>query len=173
MDLPLTCRQLYREALEHVYRTGIFGFNVYGLELPLLLPSLYLFPRSHLDTITRLELKFHVQHLISHFDLRKMEVKPAEGSSMEQIAWRLNSSRSRHHTSWSEFWSFLATLKRLQLLRVDFWAAGEAEAWMHEWILAPLEGFERIERLRVLWQGKYLGAEEENGVLGELFQWNK
>ena len=53
---------------------------------------------------------------------------------------------------------------------MDFWAYGEAEPWMHEWVLSPLEEFELSEVLRATWRGEYLGRRDKRRVFGDFFQ---
>ena len=61
LNLPLVCRQLYVEVIEHIYKRITFSFSY---DEAVLLPTLSVFPQKHLDMLRSLDLKFYTEVII-------------------------------------------------------------------------------------------------------------
>ena len=156
LQLPLACRQIYCETIEYIYKKNTFILG--GHSEALLLPTLSIFPRKHMDALRSLEFRFCIDFLIKQLGLGNGQANSY--SEHPTASWTTNlAGKSRQRRRWTAFWAFLATLPNLQKLHVTFTRLPGPDSLTDDcvfWsIAAPLQQFNQRERsvvFEVDWQ---------------------
>lgn len=159
LDIPLSCRHLYGEGIQHIYARNTFRLE--NFELCRLLPSYYVFSRSQLDCLKRLELQFEAMDIVKYFNLRDFRFDPQSAIQLRRLA----TPNNRRRTKWAALWAFLSQLPQLHTLRVEFLrivreGSIKRESEVHDWILHPVSRSDHLDRLSVFnvsWSGLYKG----------------
>ena len=163
VGLPFTCRYIHNETIEYLYTTNTFRFESHDQSF--LLPRLQIFPQKYLDRIRSLELRFCVDELMA--DLRSAESLNCSDGHKKRTRIPLPlgpQGPSKRCKQWIALWTLLPSLPQLRSLRVEFtryhpfhhYTRVPVEAWMIEWLAAPMVKFESessLEASSVGWLG--------------------
>jgi hypothetical protein len=133
LGLPLTCRTIYPEAMEHLYTKTSFRFT--DPRLAMRIPETI--AMKHLQSISAIEFSFFLHLLIDYFKRSGVRAVKSKLGNLKQ-----RQSQSRKEATWPMLWSTISSLsglKRisLQIFHYPSFPKLQMQPWMSQYILKP------------------------------------
>ena len=145
LALPLTCRTIYPEAMEHLYAKTSFHFT--DPRLAMRIPETI--AMKHLQSISAIGFSFFLHLFVDYFKRSGVRAVKSKLGNLEQ-----RRARSRKETTWPMLWSAISSLSSLKHISLQIYhypsiPTLQMQPWMSQYILNPFLRFDKSTGIEV------------------------